>query len=115
MVLCVALIGFAASRSCHRYLDKLLTVDDEERVFGLDVRQIRRWGILWAGILSAGAVAVGGSIAFVGLIVPHAMRRVAGHTPAKLFPISAIDGGTSAIFFVVIVCIVHSADVTAPG
>lgn len=98
MVLCVAVIGFAASMSWHRHLDMLLTGDDEARAFGLDVRQIRRWGILWAGILSAGAVAVGGSIAFVGLIVPHAMRRVAGHTTAKLLPISAIAGGTFVIF-----------------
>lgn len=98
MVLCVTVIGFVASMSWHRHLDMLLTGDDEARTFGLDVRQIRRWGILWAGILSAGAVAVGGSIAFVGLIVPHAMRRVAGHTTAKLLPISAVAGGTFVIF-----------------
>src|SRR5690625_7189933 len=43
MVLCVAVIGFAASMSWHRHLDMLLTGDDEARAFGLDVRQIRRW------------------------------------------------------------------------
>lgn len=98
MVLCVMLLGFVASMSWHRHLDMLLTGDDEARTFGLDVHQIRRWGIVWAGILSAGAVAVGGSIAFVGLIVPHAMRRVAGHNAAQLMPISAVAGGTFVIF-----------------
>lgn len=98
MVLAVAIIGFIASFSWHRHLDLLLTGDDEARTFGLDVRQVRRWGIIWAGVLSAGAVAVGGSIAFVGLIVPHAMRRFVGHNTARLLPISALGGGVFVIF-----------------
>lgn len=98
MVLSIAVVGFVASITWHRHLDMLLTGDHEAKTFGLDVRQIRRWGIVWAGILSAGAVAVGGSIAFVGLIVPHAMRRVAGHSTAHLMPISAVAGGAFVIF-----------------
>lgn len=98
MVLSVTVIGLIASMTWHRHLDMLLTGDSEARTFGLDVRQVRRWGIVWAGILSAGAVAVGGSIAFVGLIVPHAMRRVAGHSTAHLMPISAVAGGAFVIF-----------------
>lgn len=94
----VSLIGFVAAMTWHRHLDMLLTGDDEAQTFGLNVKQTRRWSILWAGVLSAGAVAIGGSVAFVGLVVPHAMRRFVGYDTARLLPACAVNGGTFVIF-----------------
>lgn len=97
MVLCVGAIGTAAAMTWHRHLDLLLTGDAEASSLGLDVAQVRRWGIIWTGLLSAGAVAVGGNIAFVGLIVPHALRPFVGQGTARLVPACAIAGGTFVI------------------
>lgn len=98
MVLVVGAIGTVAAMSWHRHLDLLLTGDAEAASLGLDVAQVRRWGIIWTGLLSAGAVAVGGNIAFVGLIVPHALRPFVGQSTARLVPACAIAGGTFVIF-----------------
>ena len=98
MVLSVVLIGGVAALSWHRHLDLLLTGDAEAESLGLNVGQVRRWGIIWTGVLSAGAVAVGGSVAFVGLIVPHALRPFVGYSTARLLPACAVAGGTFVIF-----------------
>lgn len=98
IVLCVALVGGLAAMTWHRHLDLLLTGDNEAASLGLDVAKVRRWGVVWTGILSAGAVAVGGNIAFVGLIVPHALRPFVGYSTAALLPSCAFAGGTFVIF-----------------
>ena len=52
-----------------------------------------RWGLLAAGALLTGAlVAVSGSIGFVGLVLPHAVRLLAGPGNRALLPLSALVG-----------------------
>jgi iron complex transport system permease protein len=43
--------------------------------------------------LAAGAVAVAGTIGFVGLVAPHITRRLVGPSHEGLLPISALCGG----------------------
>jgi len=47
-----------------------------------------------ATLAAAAAVAVSGIIGFVGLIVPHALRRLAGANHRTLLPCAALFGGT---------------------
>ena len=47
-----------------------------------------------ATLAAASAVAVSGIIGFVGLIVPHALRRLAGANHRSLLPCAALFGGT---------------------
>ncbi len=57
-----------------------------------------RWGLLAAGALLTGAlVSVSGSIGFVGLVLPHAVRLLAGPGHRALLPLSALVG---AVFLV---------------
>jgi ABC-type Fe3+-siderophore transport system permease subunit len=59
---------------------------------GVDVIRVR-WTCLAAGSLLVGAVvAAVGPLAFVGLLVPHLVRRVHGHAPRSLLPLSAAVG-----------------------
>jgi iron complex transport system permease protein len=74
-------------------LDVLLTGEDEARTLGVDVRSVRFWLVLWVSVLIAGSVAVGGSVGFTGLIVPHALRPWVGHRHRYLLPASFIAGG----------------------
>ena len=48
----------------------------------------------WAAVLTAGAVAVGGTVSFVGLVVPHALRPLVGVKHKNLIPAAALGGGT---------------------
>jgi iron complex transport system permease protein len=90
----ITIVGTLAAISWARPLDLLLSGDDEARVLGLDVRRTRRWAIAWIALLTAGAVAVGGNLSFVGLIVPHGLRRFVGATHGALVPAAALGGGT---------------------
>jgi iron complex transport system permease protein len=74
-------------------LDVLLTGDEEALTLGVDVQRERFWLVLWVALLTAGAVAVGGSVGFVGLIVPHAMRRFVGQRHRYLLPYTLVGGG----------------------
>lgn len=90
-------LGYLGTRSWHRHLDLMLTGDDEAQSMGMEPHRVRRWGVIWASVLCAGAVAVGGNIAFVGLITPHILRPLVGHDTRRLLPASAMAGGIFVI------------------
>jgi len=89
----IALVGTLAALLWSRPLDLLLSGEDEARVLGLDVTRARRWLIAWTALLTAGAVAVGGNLGFVGLVVPHGLRRLVGASHRALVPAAALGGG----------------------
>ncbi len=89
----ISLLGGAAAFGWARPLDIMLSGEDEARVLGVDVDRARRWCIIWAALLTAGAVAVGGNVGFVGLVVPHALRKFVGVSHRMLIPAAALGGG----------------------
>lgn len=60
---------------------------------GVDVARVRRWTAIGAGIASAGVAAVAGPIGFVGLLAPHAVRRIVGPDMRLAMPGSFLLGG----------------------
>jgi iron complex transport system permease protein len=90
----LAVAGIAAAVLWARPLDLMLSGEDEARALGVDVDEVRRACILWTAVLTAAAVSVGGTVAFVGLIVPHALRPFVGAGHRVLVPASALAGGT---------------------
>lgn len=78
-------------------LDVLLSGEEEAASLGVDVRRERFWLVLWVAIMTAGAVAVGGSVGFVGLIVPHMMRPWVGLRHRHLLPAVFVAGGTFVV------------------
>jgi iron complex transport system permease protein len=93
MILPIVLLGTLAALLWSRPLDLLLSGEDEARVLGLDLAATRRWCIVWAALLTAGAVSVGGNVGFVGLVVPHGLRRLVGVSHRALVPACALGGG----------------------
>ncbi|TMF98854.1 MAG: iron ABC transporter permease, partial [Chloroflexi bacterium] len=55
----------------RRLLDALMVGEDEVTSLGISVRRVRLVIVVAATLGTAAAVAVGGTIAFVGIIVPH--------------------------------------------
>jgi iron complex transport system permease protein len=67
--------------------------DDHARSLGVKVGRVRLSGLATAALLTAVVVAFYGVIAFVGLVVPHIIRRMIGHDERFLLPASALFGG----------------------
>ena len=97
LALPLVLLGVLMAWSWSLPLDVLLTGEEEVRSLGADVDVIRRWVVVWTAILTAAAVAIGGNVGFVGLVVPHALRPLVGLTHARLIPAAAIGGGTFVV------------------
>ena len=80
-----------------RVLDAFTLGDTTAASLGIPVQGVR-WTLLGAGALLTGAlVAVSGSIGFVGLVLPHAVRLLVGPGHRALLPLSALVG---AVFLV---------------
>jgi iron complex transport system permease protein len=76
----------------RRVVDVLTLGDDEAASLGVDVRRVRLVLVAAATVGTAAAVAVCGLIGFVGIIVPHAIRMLAGTGYRALLPLSVIAG-----------------------
>ena len=62
-------------------------------LLGLSVRRLQVSLLLVASVSTAAAVAVAGTIGFIGLVVPHALRLVIGNDQRVLLPASVLTGG----------------------
>lgn len=86
----VSAIGIFIHR---RALDVMAVGDEEASSLGLEVGRTRLIVVASATLGAAAAVAVAGLIGFVGIIVPHAVRLVAGTSYRRVLPLSALLGG----------------------
>ena len=92
VVLPMAVVGIAAAMFLAPRLDLLALGDRAARHVGVDVERLRMSTIVVVAVLTAAAVAFCGIISFVGLIVPHLVRMVAGPGHRLLVPASALGG-----------------------
>jgi iron complex transport system permease protein len=77
-----------------RALDLLALGEETAMHLGADVENVRRRVYLAASLLTAASVATCGIIGFVGLVVPHAVRRVWSPLHRALMPGAFLAGGT---------------------
>jgi cobalamin transport system permease protein len=82
----------------RRILDVLRVGDEEAATLGVAVTRVRLLVVAAATLGTAAAVAVSGLIGFVGILVPHAIRLLAGGAYRVVLPLSALFG---AAFLVV--------------
>ena len=59
---------------------------------GVPVRRVKLTVMICASALIGICVSIGGSVAFVGLIIPHMVRLAAGPNHRTLLPLSALAG-----------------------
>jgi iron complex transport system permease protein len=72
---------------------RALTLGEETaQSLGVDVGRLRLAVIVGVALGVGGAVAVTGTIGFIGLVAPHLMRPLIGHDPARLLIPSALTG-----------------------
>lgn len=87
------LAGVATLWALARPLDALTGGEESAESLGLNLGRARFAIVSAATLTTAAAVAAAGIIGFVGLIVPHAVRRLVGGAHVGLIPISALAGG----------------------
>lgn len=92
-----------------RELDILALGSETAQSLGLAVKPVRFALLVLAAALAGAAVSFAGLLSFVGLIVPHAMRRLAGEESFPLLISSALGGA-----FFVTVCDLLSRVLFAP-
>lgn len=80
-----------------RTLDSLVLGDTAAEALGVPVARVRVMLFLGTALLTGALVAVSGSIGFVGLILPHAVRAIVGGRHRALLPCSFLAG---AVFLV---------------
>lgn len=73
-------------------LDVLALGDDTAKSLGLPVKHMRSLFLILAALLAGAAVSFAGLLGFVGLIVPHAVRKVSGSDSRTLLPLCALTG-----------------------
>jgi iron complex transport system permease protein len=81
----------------RRHLDLFRVGDDEAASLGSDVARVRIIVVVAATMGTAAVVSVSGLIGFVGVIVPHAVRLMAGASYRRVLPLSLIVGATFLI------------------
>ena len=97
MILPFMLGGFFPALFLSRDLNILTLGEETATTLGLRVEVVKRILLTLAALLAGAAVAVSGTIGFVGLVIPHIMRLVVGPNHRALLP-GAVLGG--AIFLV---------------
>lgn len=81
----------------RRHLDALRVGDDEASTLGIPVTRIRLVVVVAATLGTAAVVSVSGLIGFVGLVVPHMVRLVAGTSYRRLLPLTIAFGAAFLI------------------
>ncbi|ADV68807.1 FecCD family ABC transporter permease [Deinococcus maricopensis] len=93
-VLPYAVIGAATLMLLARALNTLALGDLTARSLGVPVERLRLIIVIAASLATAAAVSYVGIIGFVGLIVPHVVRRLWSADHRVLLPVSAVAGAT---------------------
>ena len=86
------LAGTVVLLSTGRSLEALTLGDDVAQTLGMDPRRTQRLVLAGTALAVGAATAVAGTIAFVGLVVPHLLRGHLGNSPARLLPASRLGG-----------------------
>lgn len=76
-----------------KHLDVLAVGDEEARALGMRPAAVRGIVVAACALAAASAVAVSGLIGFVGIVVPHVTRRLAGPSYRSVLPLSLLVGG----------------------
>ncbi|MFW5903634.1 MAG: FecCD family ABC transporter permease [Halolamina sp.] len=92
-ILAAVLVPSTAYFFRHSWKYNALDAGDETaKGVGVDVESVRNRGMLVASFVTALGVSFVGIVGFVGLVVPHIVRKLVGNNKAHLLPTSAVMG-----------------------
>lgn len=86
------LLGCTVLMTIARPLDALTLGEEAAQTMGFDIGKVRRRLVFGTALSVGAATSVAGAIGFVGLVVPHLLRRLTGNRPSLLLPASMLGG-----------------------
>ncbi|HAS1786987.1 TPA: Fe(3+) dicitrate ABC transporter permease subunit FecD [Enterobacter cloacae] len=90
-----------------RDLDLLALGDARAATLGVSVSRTRFRGLLLAVAMAATGVAVCGPVSFIGLVVPHMVRKITGGRHRRLLPVSALTGALLLVIADLLARVIH--------
>ena len=109
MVLPFFIIGVIIIWLQRRELNALIYGEERAYYLGVKVKQSKYFILAGGSILTGAAVAVSGTIGFVGLVVPHMIRMLIGTDHRHLLPLSFVNGAS-----LLVICDLVSRTIIAP-
>ncbi|HTF89120.1 MAG TPA: iron ABC transporter permease [Planctomycetota bacterium] len=106
LIVPATLVCIGAGLLLSRHLDLLSLGEDSALRLGMNTRSSGTAVLLLSCLLTSLAVSIAGIVAFVGLVVPHAARRLVGPAHRALLPACAFLGG---ILVVAVDCVARTA------
>jgi len=97
MIIPFVIIGSIMLWTQRRELNVLLYGEERAKHLGVNVKRSKYIILVGGSMLTGAAVAVSGTIGFVGLVVPHMTRMVWGSDHRHLLPLSFLNGATLLI------------------
>ncbi|MDR3052142.1 MAG: iron ABC transporter permease [Oscillospiraceae bacterium] len=99
LMLALALLIFGGALMLRaRELNAFAIGEDTARHIGVDVRRVKLLVLVAVSALIGVCVSVGGTISFVGLVIPHMARMLAGPNHRRLLPACAFGGAVFLMF-----------------
>jgi iron complex transport system permease protein len=97
IILPYLIVGLVVLQINARALNVLQLDEEQARQLGINTERLKVTLVVAATLMTAAAVAFGGLVGFVGLIVPHVLRMLGGPDYRRLIPLSAIGGAAFLI------------------
>jgi iron complex transport system permease protein len=102
----LACVGFA---TLPRVLDLISLGEEAAEARGVNVVRTERIALVSASLSTGAAVSLGGPVLFVGIIVPHIVRRIVGADHRLVLPASALFGASFLV-----ICDLIARTIVAP-
>lgn len=100
-----AVMGIAGLLALRWRINILSLGDEDAYTMGVDPRRTRWAVIVLCALVTAACVTVSGIIGWVGLVIPHISRRIAGANHGRLLPASCLLG---AVFMMLVDCLARN-------
>ncbi|NER64414.1 iron chelate uptake ABC transporter family permease subunit [Pseudomonas sp. MAFF212427] len=97
LLLVAVVVALWLPRRAHA-LNALLLGESEARHLGIEVERLKRELVFCTALGVGAAVAAAGLIGFIGLVVPHLVRLLAGPDHRVLLPASLLAGASLLLF-----------------
>jgi iron complex transport system permease protein len=88
----LTLVGLCLLFLIGPHLRVLSLGEDTAQSLGVSLKKLRIFLVLGVALCVGSGVAIAGAIGFIGLFIPHILRRLFTSDPAHLIPISALGG-----------------------